>query len=149
MSIVKSLMGTIKALDSFGVTIDFRINKQDQYKSHFGGIITFFYICFGIAFLLANFKTFYGRTKMTLNYTEKVHVLAPFLNYSAGRSGFAFGLVWENNSHINDIKYFDLVLSAVRVSNTLNKTKISIPFSSCNESDFFNDQNSTFHDLNI
>ena len=151
MSYLKTFNSILTTIDSFGVTIEFRINKKEQYKSPFGGFITLIYVLFGIGFLLSNFNTFYTRSKMTLNYTEKVFEVAPKLNLTEGRSSFAFGLVWENNSHIdmNNINYFDITLSAVSVSSTVNKTKLQIPFAPCIESDFYNVVNDTFRNLKI
>lgn len=143
----------IKNMDYFGVNLNFKFNKQEKYKSVFGGLIFIIYFAISLSYSILIFDNFIKRKTMNLVFNEGYRESAPEINFANYSVEFALGLTTGDASKFKLLyKYLDIAFTSttmIKVNGTIFKAKTQIPFVPCQAHMFFNLVNSSYEALGI
>jgi hypothetical protein len=156
MTIISSIWGVIKLIknmDYFGVNLNFKFNKEEKYKSVFGGLIFIIYFVFSLTYILLIFDSFIKRKTMNLVFNEGYKESAPEINFSNYTVEFAVGLATGDASKFSLLyKYLDISFystNTTKINGTIYKTKTLLPLVPCKSEMFFNLVNTSYNTLGI
>ena len=110
MSCLKCLKKLIKDCDCFGTFVTFRINKENELKSLFGGFSTIIYSMIAIIYISYMSYHFIARKNLDFINAYRIVESEPFINLTNIGFNFAFGLEsadTENPYVEGEIKYFN------------------------------------------
>ena len=136
-----------KALDYFGVQINFNFKSEKEYKSVCGGIIFFVYIIICIAYITINFIYFLQKKHKTVIYYDKELYTTDDIHFLEHNSTLSIAMLCDNydgkfgediNSKFeikaNHVKY-------LKIDGKSEKYKTSLTLHKCEYSDFYNQFN--------
>ena len=131
----------IKECDCFGTFVTFRINKDNELKSVFGGCSTLIYSL--IALIYVSYMTYRFIAKKDINFINAYRIVEsePFINLTDIGFNFAFGLETSESEEPyieSDIPFFNYSVYLVEWISDQGITKSVIPTKSCQKSDFHN-----------
>ena len=140
-SLFKCLKKVIKECDCFGTFVTFRINKDNELKSVFGGCSTIIYSL--IALVYVSYMTYRFIAKKDINFINAYRIVEsePFINLTDIGFNFAFGLETSESEEPyieSDIPFFNYSVYLVEWISDQGITKSIIPTKSCQKSDFHN-----------
>ena len=138
-AILKCFKKVIKECDCFGTFVTFRINKDNELKSVFGGCSTILYSI--IAILYISYMSYHFIQRKNIEFINAYRIVEsePFINLTDIGFNFAFGL--ESADHENpyvegDIKYFNYSVFLIEWIGEEKIVKTKIPTKSCTKEDF-------------
>ncbi len=140
-SLFKCIKKVIKECDCFGTFVTFRINKDNELKSVFGGCSTLIYSL--IALIYVSYMTYRFIAKKDINFINAYRIVEsePFINLTDIGFNFAFGLETSESEEPyieSDIPFFNYSVYLVEWISDQGITKSVIPTKSCQKSDFHN-----------
>ena len=140
-SFCKCIKKAIKECDCFGTFVTFRINKDNELKSVFGGCSTLIYSL--IALIYVSYMTYRFIAKKDINFINAYRIVEsePFINLTDIGFNFAFGLETSESEEPyieSDIPFFNYSVYLVEWISDQGITKSVIPTKSCQKSDFHN-----------
>ena len=151
-SLFKCLKKGIKECDCFGTFITFRINKDNELKSVFGGCSTLMYSLIAIIYISYMSYRFIARKNINFINAYRIVDSEPFINLTDIGFNFAFGLE-TSESEIpyveNDIPFFNYSVFLVEWIGDKGITKSVIPTKKCEENDFHNLVDKSFKKSNL
>jgi len=151
-SLFKCLKKGIKECDCFGTFITFRINKDNELKSVFGGCSTLMYSLIAIIYISYMSYRFIARKNINFINAYRIVDSEPFINLTDIGFNFAFGLE-TSESEIpyveNDIPFFNYSVFLVEWIGDQGITKSVIPTKKCEENDFHNLVDKSFKKSNL
>ena len=132
-----------KALDYFGVQINFNFKAQKNYRSICGGSIFLIYVIVCATYISYTFTSFLQKKHKTVIYYDKELFGTDNLYFHNYNSSFATNLVCDNyDGKYGDIyKLFKIEVKHVqylKMNGELKKIKNSLPFHKCTYEDFYN-----------
>ena len=151
MKIIKKIF---KQCDYFGVGFNFHYKAVEKYHTPFGGFIFVLFILFAICYFLYNLISFIQKKDLDIIYyktqlpvTDKIN----FLNYSLVN---AFNIQCNSNKIIREkeLELFDFEVNYFiynQNEGTYIKEKITLNYSLCNTSNFFNKFNDSFQIIGL
>jgi hypothetical protein len=74
------LFKSLRFLDIFGVSVNFRIHNDWEHKSNFSGTLSLLFIIISFAYVIQNFVTFVKKENMSLIFTNKIIDSNPAVN---------------------------------------------------------------------
>ena len=139
MSCLKCLKKLIKDCDCFGTFVTFRINKENELKSLFGGFSTIIYSMIAIIYISYMSYHFIARKNLDFINAYRIVESEPFINLTNIGFNFAFGLEsadTENPYVEGEIKYFNYSIFLMEWIGHEKIIKTNIPIKSCTKEDF-------------
>jgi len=138
-SFLKCLKKIIKGCDCFGTFVTFRINKDNELKSLFGGCSTIVYSL--IALIYISYMTYHFISRKNIDFINAYRIVEsePFINLTDIGFNFAFGLEsadTENPYVEGDIKFFNYSVFLMEWIGEEKIIKTQIPTKSCTKEDF-------------
>ena len=109
-SFLKCLKKIVKECDCFGTFVTFRINRDNELKSLFGGCSTIIYSILAVIYVSYMSYHFIARKNIEFINAYRIVESEPFINLTDIEFNFAFGLEsadTENPYIEGDIKYFN------------------------------------------
>ena len=91
-----ALSNFLKALDYFGVKIDFNFKSEKKYRSTCGGLVFFIYVIFCIPYIIITSITFLKKNNKTVIYYDKELFVTDEIYFHKHNSSFAANLVCDN-----------------------------------------------------
>ncbi len=133
----------LRNIDYFGVTFNFRINKQPAYSSSTGGCWFLVFIIFAIAFIGKSALDYLGGNQFSVIFIDKAIHPAPKLNSTDLQFGFAFRVTFDNNQPLNGTRAENLfnITSNYVVNKFGKKKKKPVSTRPCTKEDFYGAQN--------
>ncbi len=139
MSCLKCIKKFIKDCDCFGTFVTFRINKDNELKSLFGGFSTIIYSMIAIIYISYMSYHFIARKNLDFINAYRIVESEPFINLTDIGFNFAFGLEsadTENPYVEGEIKYFNYSIFLMEWIGHEKIIKTNIPIKSCTKEDF-------------
>ncbi len=146
-SFLKCIKKTIKECDCFGTFVTFRINKDNELKSLFGGCSTIIYSLIAIVYISYMSYHFIARKNIEFINAYRIVESEPFINLTDIGFNFAFGLESADSEHPyveGDIKFFNYSVFLIEWKGEEKITKIQIPTKPCTKEDFHHLIDETF-----
>ncbi len=138
-SFLKCLKKIVKECDCFGTFVTFRINRDNELKSLFGGCSTIIYTILAVIYVSYMSYHFIARKKIEFINAYRIVESEPFINLTDIEFNFAFGLEsadTENPYIEGDIKYFNYSIFLIEWIGHEKIIKTKIPTKSCTKEDF-------------
>jgi len=147
VSILKYIKKAIKQCDCFGTFVTFRINRDNELKSLFGGCSTIIYSLIAIIYISYMSYHFISRKNIEFINAYRIVESEPFINLTDIGFNFAFGLESADSEHPyveGDIKYFNYSVFLIEWIGEEKIIKNKIPIKSCSKEDFHHLIDGTF-----
>ncbi len=127
-----------KKIDFFGVTFNFRVDKQSTHGSFTGGVIFFLYFIIAISFVTQSLGEFLRSSKMNIIFIDQSVNPSPILNISNSNFAFAMRITFDNDTNIDDSYLGDLLLTKTNyvLKRPNYKTKFPLSHRPCVNEDF-------------
>ena len=138
-SCIKNLKKIIKECDCFGTFVTFRINRDNELRSLFGGCSTIVYSMIALIYVSYMSYHFIARKKIEFINAYRIVESEPFINLTDIGFNFAFGLEsadTENPYVEGDIKFFNYSIFLIEWIGHEQIIKTKIPTKSCTKEDF-------------
>ena len=138
-SFLKCLKKIVKECDCFGTFVTFRINRDNELKSLFGGCSTIIYSILAVIYVSYMSYHFIARKNIEFINAYRIVESEPFINLTDIEFNFAFGLEsadTENPYIEGDIKYFNYSIFLIEWIGHEKIIKTKIPTKSCTKEDF-------------
>ena len=135
----EKIKNMVKKVDLFGTFINFRVEKEREYKSLVGGASTIIYITIALIYILYMAIPFIKRKEIYFTFSNKILNQSPFVNLTSSNFMFAFGLLFKSDDSgaIEDtIDLFDYSITLREWIGIDEINDINIPFQLCHENDF-------------
>ena len=136
----------IRTLDFFGESFTFTFKDNDKHSTLLGGIICILFFIIAFLYLLYNFIPYYNKEIFSLQYYTMNLYDTDDIKLSESPMAFAFGFLDNNDK--NKTKYNLSDLFDIKVTFKEDERKI-LEHHPCRKSDFHNEHNRAFDDLNI
>ena len=138
-SFLRTLKNIVKECDCFGTFVTFRINRDNELKSLFGGCSTIVYSL--IALIYISYMTYHFIARKNINFINAYRIVEsePFINLTDIGFNFAFGLESADTEHPyveGDIKFFNYSVFLMEWIGEERIVKTQIPTKSCTKEDF-------------
>src|SRR4051812_18360764 len=91
------ILSWFKIFDTFGSTFQFKINREDDYRSSFGGIFYLIYFLFAFAYICLNFYNFATRKVLTLSYSNKIVFPPPVIKLNDTNFQFSLSTIYTTD----------------------------------------------------
>ncbi len=141
-----------KQFDYFGVEFNFHYKSKDKYHSLTGGVAFLIYLIISIVYILFSFVSFIKRENLSVIYYDILTDEAKTINFKQYSLSFAYGFSCTGYTTETLDEYFYIVASHLKrenINGTIKKTQQRIVNNYCNESDFYNNLNSSFKNLKL
>ena len=138
-SCLRCIKNLVKECDCFGTFVTFRINKDNELKSLFGGCSTIVYSL--IALIYISYMTYHFIARKNINFINAYRIVEsePFINLTDIGFNFAFGLESADTEHPyveGEIKFFNYSVFLMEWIGEEKIIKTQIPTKSCTKEDF-------------
>ena len=136
---LKYVKKVIKECDCFGTFVTFRINRDNELKSLFGGCSTIVYSLIAIVYVSYMSYHFIARKKIEFINAYRIVESEPFINLTNIGFNFAFGLEsadTENPYVEGEIKFFNYSIFLMEWIGHEKIIQTPIPTKSCTKEDF-------------
>lgn len=130
MKLAKTLIVILKKIDFFGITFSFMINKETQYRTSFGGVLS---IAISVIITLATLFYLNQATSRTMYTLDSIETMSNYTTpiFTNGRNfTISFSILNANGEILQDDKLFSLRLMYYSKKAT---SPFVIPLESCKE----------------
>ena len=144
----KNIRKLLKKFDFFGVQFGFHYKSKSKFHTVTGGLFFIIFVIIAITYISLNIKSFIIRQNISLIYYNKQLDITDKITFENYSIAYAYGVSCDNvEPDFSIYDYIKLSLNFIILNKTggiYNKTIIPINSDYCNESDFYNEFNSSF-----
>jgi hypothetical protein len=127
----------IKTWDIFGVSLNFRIEKDETYKTLTGSMVFLTYFILSFIFVSINFFDFINRKNFTITNYSKFQHPTPLINLANIKYSIGFRYTLNSSSAIDIFeKYLNMTIYYSKFSNETNIFYKDIKYNYCTKEDF-------------